>query len=254
MSPIDTSTPRLIGIGVGPGDPELVTVKALNALDSADVILVPATESRSATIGRAEQIVMTQLPHKEECIVRIPFSMAERSGRGPKRLQSWQLSASKAVEAFNSGAKTVAFATIGDPSVYSTFSYLSASVREHIADLAIEIVPGITAMQALAAQSRIPLCEGKEILALIPATVGSEAIEAVGAIADSITIYKGGRTITALKEKLDEMGRLDNAVLGSDIGLKDQKISPLVQMDDESLPYFSTIICPPTRQATGGQL
>lgn len=75
----------LSGVGVGPGDPDHVTVKALRALEAADVILVPSTEARAGGVGRAEEIVCTHLPAKADAIRRIPFSMAERRGIGQDR-------------------------------------------------------------------------------------------------------------------------------------------------------------------------
>ena len=146
-------TPTLIGVGVGPGDPELVTVKAVAVFESADVILVPATEASGQDAGRAEQVVLAACPAAAAKLQRVPFSMAQRSGIGTKRRQSWMASAKAAQQAFADGASIVAFATVGDPSVYSTFSYLAAQVRAVVPGLTVVVVPGITAMQALAAAS-----------------------------------------------------------------------------------------------------
>ena len=107
----------LSGVGVGPGDPDHVTVKALRALEAADVILVPSTEARAGGVGRAEEIVGTHLPAKADAIRRIPFSMAERRGIGQNRTDAWEASSTTAVEAFEAGAKRVAFATVHRNSV-----------------------------------------------------------------------------------------------------------------------------------------
>ena len=79
----------LSGVGVGPGDPDHVTVKALRTLETADVILVPSTEARAGGVGRAEEIVCTHLPAKTAAIRRIPFSMAEHRGVGQRRASAW---------------------------------------------------------------------------------------------------------------------------------------------------------------------
>lgn len=245
---------QLVGVGVGPGDPELVTLKALRVLREADVILVPATEtSRLKGPGRAEEIVLGLAPELAEHIQQIPFSMAERRGVGPQRAESWQASAAAAVAAFEAGAKTVVLATVGDPSVFSTFSYLRAEVAEKLPDIDFSVVPGITAMQAISAASDLPLVEGREVLALVPATVGPERLDAVLEVVDSVAIYKGGRTLPKVIKQLRAHQR--EAVIGTDVSLPTQQLVNSEELaEDATLPYFSTILSVPTREVTGGAL
>ena len=244
---------RLIGVGVGPGDPELITVKAVRALASAEAILVPATEESGDGPGRAERIVQGACPDAATRIVRVPFSMADKAGVSPRRRQAWLTSARAAVDAFTDGAATVAFATVGDPSVYSTFSYLAAHVVEQLPDVEVEVIPGITAMQALAAASRTPLVEGQEVLALVPVTAGLDRLREVLAVADSTVAYKGGRRLPEVAELL--RGEERDAVMGVDVSLPNQRLVRLSDLaDGESAPYFSTVLAPPSRATTGGRL
>ena len=241
----------LSGVGVGPGDPDHVTVKALRTLETADVILVPSTEARAGGVGRAEEIVCTHLPAKTAAIRRIPFSMAEHRGVGQRRASAWEASAT-AIEAFEAGAKRVAFATVGDASVFSTFSYLCDLVSRRI-EVTIEVIPGITAMQAIAATSRTPLVEGQEILSLVPWTVGPETLARVCEVSDTVVVYKGGREMTELRAVLEAQGRLDEAVLGTDLGLPSERVVPLSEVTDRA-PYFSTVLAAPKRSTTGGRI
>ena len=253
--PLTHMRPRLIGIGVGPGDPELITVKAISALCAADVILVPATEASGDGPGRAEQIVVAAAPEVAHAIVRVPFSMADRSGVTDRRREAWQTSADAALAAYARGARTVAFATVGDPSVYSTFSYLAAYVADRVADLEIEVVPGITAMQALAAESRTPLVEGTETLALVPVTAGLDVLGRVLDTVDTVVAYKGGRRMPEVAGQLRERGR--DAVVGVNVGLERQELFGLDRLEaDRKVGYFSTVIIPARRdgQETGGRL
>lgn len=244
--------PALVGVGVGPGDPELVTRKAVAVFERADVILVPSTEASGDDAGRAEQVVLAACPDAAGKLRRVPFSMAQRRGVGAKRRQSWEASAQAAVDAFKSGAATVAFATVGDPSVYSTFSYLAAQVQAVVPDVDVSVVPGITAMQALAAASLTPLVEGRESLTLVPVTAGLDALGAALDHADTVVAYKGGRQLADLLELVHERG-LDG-VLGVNVGLPGQTITPLGEVEAASAPYFSTVLVAPRRTSTGGAL
>ena len=244
--------PALVGVGVGPGDPELVTRKAVAAFDRADVILVPSTEASGDDAGRAEQVVLAACPEAAGKLRRVPFSMAQRTGVGAKRRQSWEASAQAAVDAFQAGAATVAFATVGDPSVYSTFSYLAAQVQAVVPDVDVSVVPGITAMQALAAASLTPLVEGRESLTLVPVTAGLAAVGAALDHADTVVAYKGGRQLADLLALVHDRG-LDG-VLGVNVGLPGQTITPLSEVEATSAPYFSTVLVAPRRTTTGGAL
>lgn len=245
-------TPLLVGIGVGPGDPELITVKAVRLLSAADAVLVPSTEESGDGPGRAEQIVVANCAGAR--IVRIPFSMACKKGVSERRKEAWRESADAAVDAFRAGAQLVVFATVGDPSVYSTFSYLAAHVVEVMPEVEIQVVPGVTAMQALAAESRTPLVEGTETLALVPVTAGLDTLGELLDVVDTVVAYKGGRRMPEVAATIRGKGR--DAVLGVNLGLDRQEIVALSELeDDRRAPYFSTVLAPARRNGeTGGRL
>ncbi|WP_040158968.1 precorrin-2 C(20)-methyltransferase [Nigerium massiliense] len=246
-----TPVRRLLGVGVGPGEAELITVKAVRALESSDVILVPSTEKSGDESGRAETIVTQSCRGVAGKIRRVPFTMADRSGVTERRAKAWETSAAAAVEEFRSGATTVSFATVGDPSVYSTFSYLAATVLERLPDVAVEVVPGITAMQALAAASRTPLVEGTEVLALVPVTAGMDTLDRISEAADTVCAYKAGRR---LPEVLQHVGGPERTtIVGTNIGLAEESITPAEQRD-AAASYFSTVLSTPRRSTTGGRL
>lgn len=246
--------PRLIGIGVGPGDPDLVTIKAVKALTEAAVVLVPSTEGSGDGPGRAETIVVLSCPTAAPAIQRIPFSMADKKGVSGRRKQAWLDSAEAAINAFAAGAEVVAFATVGDPSVYSTFSYLAAHVVEQLPEVGVEVIPGITAMQALAASSRTPLVEGTETLALVPVTAGLETLERILDTVDTVVAYKGGRHLPEVIKLIQSKER--DGVLGVQIGLPDEELITLDDVaDGRRAPYFSTLLAPARRDgAAGGRL
>src|SRR5512142_474652 len=141
---------RLVGVGVGPGDPELVTVKAVRILREADTVVVPilAEEDGSSDgAGRAETTVRAYVD--EARITRVPLAMNDRGGLTGRREAAWEAAADAVLARFDAGAATVAFATIGDPGVYSTFTYLAATVLRRRPGTEVSTVPGIMAMQDL---------------------------------------------------------------------------------------------------------
>jgi precorrin-2/cobalt-factor-2 C20-methyltransferase len=240
--------PVLAGVGVGPGDPELVTVKAVRVLREADLVLVPVLSTGEQ--GRAEATVRAHVDHGR--VRRVVFALNERTGTA-RREAAWDAAADVAEAAFADGARVVAFATIGDPNVYSTFTYLAATVRERVDGLTVATVPGITAMQDLAARSGTVLCEGSETLALLPLTAGMERFRAALAAFDTVVGYKSGRHLPEVLAAVKEAGRLGSAVHGASLGLPGEDIRPAADVDGPA-PYLSTLLIPGERTVRGGKL
>ncbi|WP_211270706.1 precorrin-2 C(20)-methyltransferase [Streptomyces yerevanensis] len=249
------SSSRLIGVGVGPGDPELVTVKGVNALRAADVVVVPVMAASDGKDGgergRAEATVLHYVP--EDKVVRVVFALNERSDRA-RREAAWDAAGARVAELLRTHG-TVAFATIGDPNVYSTFTYLAQTIEELVPGTVVETVPGITAMQDLAARSGAVLTEGTEPLTLVPVTAGAAVLKDALAGPGTVVAYKFGRLAEEVVAALRETGRLDDAVWGSALGLPDESISPASDLDGTPLPYLSTLIAPAQRHGKrGGKL
>ncbi|WP_416975271.1 precorrin-2 C(20)-methyltransferase [Streptomyces sp. 4F14] len=240
---------RLVGVGVGPGDPELVTVKGVNALRDADVVVVPVMDTGER--GRAEATVLHYVP--EDKVVRVVFALNERSDRG-RREAAWDAAGERVAELLREHA-AVAFATIGDPNVYSTFTYLAQTVAELVPGTVVETVPGITAMQDLAARSGAVLTEGTEPLTLVPVTAGSAVLKEALAGAGTVVAYKFGRQAAEVVEALRETGRVEGAVWGASLGLEGEMVRGASELDGGPLPYLSTLISPARRESgRGGKL
>jgi precorrin-2/cobalt-factor-2 C20-methyltransferase len=239
----------LIGVGVGPGDPDHITLKALHALKAADRVFVPETDtSRAATgPGRAERIVG---PHVDPARVeRLLFAMRDEEARGG----NWDR-AGEAIAAVVRDGGTAAFATIGDPNIYSTFTYVAHTVRELVPGVRVETVPGIMAMQDLAARSGTVLVEGNESLTLLPYTAGHEKLPEALEHADTVVVYKGGRHLQRIQAELADHDRLADAVYGEQLGLESQEVDAAAARESRG-PYMSTVIVPARRAGVrGGKL
>jgi precorrin-2/cobalt-factor-2 C20-methyltransferase len=245
---------RLVGVGVGPGDPELLTVKAVHVLRTADAVLVPVLDTDGAEPGRAEASVRAHLG-EDGRVRRVRFALNDRNGLSEERTGSWDAAARAVVDVWDSGADDVAFATIGDPSVYSTFSYLARTVAALRPDAQVALVPGITAMQDLAARSATPLCEGSETLALFPMTAGVDRFAQALDTFDTVVAYKGGRHLPQMLEVVRRAGRTDQAVYGAALGLPGERVHPAREVSDTArAPYLSTLLVPPARRERGGRL
>lgn len=242
---------RLIGVGVGPGDPELVTVKGVRALQEASVVVVPVMDTGER--GRAEATVLHYVG--AENVVRIVFALNERTDRA-RREAAWDAAGGRVAALLREHeGGSVAFATIGDPNVYSTFTYLAQTIAELVPGTVVETVPGITAMQDLAARSGAVLTEGTEPLTLVPVTAGAavlkDALEGPG----TVVAYKFGRLAAEVATVLRDTGRSEGAVWGSALGLPEESIRPAAELADGPLPYLSTLIAPAPRDGgRGGKL
>jgi precorrin-2/cobalt-factor-2 C20-methyltransferase len=240
------SRPVLHGVGVGPGDPELVTLQAVRILREADVVFVPVADTGEQ--GRAERIVVAHVTAPPQ---RLVFALTDESARDG----AWDAAGREVADAFAGGARSVAFATIGDPNIYSTFSYLAATVRELVPDLEVVTAPGITAMQALAASSGKVLVEGRESLALMPLTAGVDKLSAALQSHDAVVAYKGGRVLPEVLEAVRSAGRIEGAVVGSALGMPGQDIKAAADVEpDHRAPYLSTLLVVPERSGRGGAL
>ncbi len=234
---------RLIGVGVGPGDPELLTLKAVRVLSTVDRVFVPVLDEREA--GRAEATVAGYAPC--ERIERLVFALNEKHD-ARRRHEHWDAAGSRVASWLRESGGSAAFATIGDPNLYSTFGYLAQTVRDLLPGVVVETVPGITAMQALASAAGIPLTEGRERLTLLTSTGSLDRVlESDG----SVVVYKGFRHLPELSAAVKAAGR--DAVYGAHLGLPDERIGPLSEVDGGA-PYLSTVLIPAHRDGRGGKL
>lgn len=240
---------ELWGIGVGPGDPELVTVKALRVLREVDVVFVPVMNADDR--GRAEAVIAAHLP--DVVLHRLVFALNDDvAGPQARRLEHWDTAAATVADHLQANGGSAAFATIGDPAIYSTFGYLAQGVREAVPNVVVRTVPGITAMQAAAAAAGVVLVEGTEPLTLLPLSRELDALTDALSRPGAVVAYKGGRRLAQVRAALGV--HVDRAFLAEHLGTADERVRPLAEVTEDSVPYLSTIVITPPRGGAGDQL
>jgi precorrin-2/cobalt-factor-2 C20-methyltransferase len=241
-------TGALVGVGVGPGDPEHLTLKAVRELRAADRVFVPATAASAGGAGRAETVVAEHVD--AERLVRLDFAMTDAERRDTK----WD-AAGEAIARVVVDGGTAVFATLGDPALYSTFAYVVHTVRGLAPGAEVRMVPGVTAMQDLAARTGAMLAEGADGLALVSWTAGEERVRAALDSFETVVIYKGGRELPRVLDVVRAAGREGEAVVGTHLGLRGEAVLD-ARAADGPAPYFCTVLVTPPRDGAprGGRI
>ena len=239
--------PRLYAVGVGPGDPELLTLKAARVLRAADVIVAPTGTAEAASYALG--IVAGHLDRSRQLVLERVFPMS----RDEQELQPhWEATAGEVAGHVRAG-RTVAFVTIGDPLLYSTFLYLLRSLRERHADIAVEIVPGITSVGAAAAAACIPLGMAAERLAILPATYAAAELRQTLCDFDCVVLMKVSRVFDQVYALLVELGLERQGVFVRRVGSdQEEVVTDLASLVGGQLDYLSLLIVRKTKFAVRG--
>lgn len=219
---------KLWGVGVGPGDPELLTVKAVRVLREADVVMVPDTSKSDKT---ALNIAKDYLTGKELVFVKTPMV------RDKAVVDAAYEEAAGKITALLDQNKQVVFLTLGDPTVYSTYMYIHEKVLRQ--GYEVEVVPGVTSFCAAAARLNISLCQGSEPLLVIPASHDQEALLDVPA---NKVFMKAGRSILELQQTLADRGMLGGASMVENCSMANERVYPDFAELKEPSGYFSLVI------------
>ena len=235
--------PGLIGIGVGPGDPDLLTVKAVKAIQNADIIMCPASKEERPSIAFSviESIIDKS---KNQEIIKLIFPMTKDKDILEA---SWKRNAKIMAETVLQG-KNVVYITIGDPYLYSTWIYMHRDLKENYPDMDISVVPGIVSIFSFASKVGISVAEGAEKVAIIPSCYDLSSVKEIAKHSESMIFLKDGRYFDQVIKVLKESGFPDNSLfaIGQDLGTDHEIIRTMTlgEVNDDTLTtkYFSILV------------
>ena len=235
--------PELICVGCGPGDPELLTVKAVKSIKNADVIMCPTSKEGKPSMALSVVSSIVAEANKQE-IVNLVFPMTK-----DKEIleNTWKKNARILADSVISGKKVV-YLTVGDPYLYSTWIYLHREITKEYPEIKITVIPGIVSMFTFASKVGISLAEGAEKMAVIPSCYDLSRVKEIAKNCDTMVFLKDGHYFDQVIKLLREAGFSENSVfaIGQDLGT-DQEIvrkMTLGEVTNETITtkYFSIMV------------
>ena len=223
---------KLYGVGVGPGDPELLTLKALRLIKDNEVIAVPGKEIQTSVAYQIVKGAYEELDEKTLIPVAMPMT------KDPQVLKANHDKAADQVESYLKEGKNVVFLTLGDTTVYSTYLYVHKRILER--GYEAEIVSGITSFCAVAARLNMGLVEADQPLHVIPATYKAQEMEEILKIPGTKVLMKTGKKMKQVKESIEKSGQ--KAVMIENCGMPSEKIYRSAEEIPEDSGYYSLII------------
>lgn len=233
---------KLFCIGCGPGDPDLLTLKALNLIKDAEVIFVPTSRpnKESIVLSIVQKFIMSKTQIKN-----LIFPMVKNRD---SLQDQWKFNAEEIAKVVREGKRTI-YLTVGDPSLYSTWIYIHREIRKNHSDIEIEIIPGITSIFAFAAEARLSLVEGDETLSIVPACYDLNKVKKTVMSSDTIVFLKDGRYFDNVIEMLSDVGFTDDSqiAIATDVStnkntLEMKTLGKIKGKKQQNQKYFSIMV------------
>lgn len=231
----DQNHGTLYGVGVGPGDPELIPLKSIKVLNRVDVIFAAASTKNDHS--RAVDIARPFIP----CSARVELLSFPMSKDKQITKAAWERHARTILSTLKRG-QNAAFLTLGDPLTYATYGYLLKTLRALAPDAPVVTVPGITSFQAAAARMNLPLVEGEESLLVVSGVEGGRQIRELSAVAENIVILKAYKNIKDITSALEETGRIGSSIGISNCSRDNEEVIPDVRRLNDMDPGYWTLI------------
>ncbi|MFE7316706.1 precorrin-2 C(20)-methyltransferase [Streptomyces sp. NPDC057555] len=248
MSP-QRSTGRLYGVGLGPGDPSLMTLRAVEVIAEADVVAYHSAR-HGRSIARSIAARHIRPDHVEEALVYpVTTESTDHPGGYRGALDDFYEEAAERLAAHLDAGRTVAVISEGDPLFYGSYQHMHKRLAHRYPT---EVVPGVTSINAAAARLGTPLTEADEVLTVLPGTLSEEELTARLSATDSAVVMKLGRTFPTVRRALERSGRMPEARYVERATMAGERIGALSDIDADTVPYFSVAVVP-SRLATAAE-
>ncbi len=231
----------LYGVGLGPGDPELVTVKAARIIGTADVVAYHSARHGRSIARRIAEPYLRDGQLEEHLVYPVTTESTEHPGGYAGAMEDFYREAAERIAAHLDAGRDVALLAEGDPLFYSSYMHMHTRLTERFSAV---IIPGVTSVSAASAAIATPLVTGDEVLSVLPGTMPVRELARRLADADAAVVMKLGRTYPEVREALSMAGRLDEAFYVERASTDAQRVLPAGEVDAESVPYFSLAILP----------
>jgi precorrin-2/cobalt-factor-2 C20-methyltransferase len=236
-------TGTFYGVGVGPGDPELLTLKALRILKAAPSIAVPKSMEQRKSLALTVVEKAVGLEGKEVFELLLPMT------RDNETLVSARQEAAKEIIERLSAGKDVAFITVGDPLFYSTFSYFVPLVTEGLAGVRVEVIPGVTSVSAAASSAGMPVAKADERVIIVPSIKNTKEIRVLLRGFHTVVLMKISNFMDEILDTIEELGLTERSVFVSKAGWPDQEVvKDIRKLKGKKVDYFSMIIVRPVKE------
>lgn len=235
----------LFGIGLGPGDPELVTVKAARLIGEADVVAYhSARHGRSIARGIAARY-LREGQIEEHLVYPVTTEVADHPGGYAGAMEDFYRESADRIAVHLAAGRDVALLAEGDPLFYSSYMHMHTRLTQRFDAV---IVPGVTSVSAASAAIGTPLVQGEEVLSILPGTLPTEELARRLAEADAAVVMKLGRSYPRVREALSRAGRLDDTFYVERASTDGQRVLPAGEVDGDTVPYFSLAMMPGGRR------
>lgn len=234
-------TGKLWGVGLGPGDSELVTVKAAKIIGEVDVVAYHCARHGRSIARSVAEPYLRDGQIEEKLMYPVTTEGTDHPGGYRGALADFYTSAAHTLAQHLSAGRSVALLAEGDPLFYSSYMHMH---KRLVGEFATEIIPGVTSVSASAAATGMPLVEADETLTILPGTLPKDELVRRLRDSDAVAIMKLGRTFPEVVAALEESGRLEGAWYVERASTPTQKVIPVVDVDASTVPYFSMIVIP----------
>lgn len=234
-------TGRLIGVGVGPGDPDLLTLKAVKALAAADVV---AYFAKAGNTGNGRSIAAGHIRAgitEEPLLYPVTTEIPRQHGDYVRALEDFYAEAAERLARHLDQGRTVAVISEGDPLFYGSYMHLHVRLADRYP---AEVIPGVTGMAGCWAAAGLPIAQGDDVLSVLPGTLSEEELTRRLRTADAVVVMKLGRNLPKVRRAIAAAGRTDRAVYVERGSMANEAVVRLADKTGDDAPYFSIVLIP----------